>query len=105
MNIEFDKKHLDLLNIPVVITDYRGIIGYSNPAQSKLTGFSFAEIIDSRPGDLWGGQMLASYYSKMWETIGSGKEYRDVVVNQKKSGERYLDQLSITPIITTDYNK
>lgn len=105
MNIEFDKKHLDLLNIPVVITDYRGIIGYSNPAQSKLTGFSFAEIIDSRPGDLWGGQMPASYYSKMWETIGSGKEYRDVVVNQKKSGERYLDQLSITPIITTDYNK
>jgi len=53
----------------ILITDRDGMIEYSNPAFSKLTGYSAEEIIGQTPGILKSGNQDAALYETMWKTL------------------------------------
>ena len=82
----------------VVITDREGIVQYANSAVEAITGYSVREIVGKKP-NLWkSGLHEEQFFQKLWSTILSGKPFRAVFINRKKSGELfYLDQ-TITPI-------
>jgi PAS domain S-box-containing protein len=84
----------------VVITDREGVIQWVNPAFGELTGYSSAEAVGHRPKDLvLSGKQDASFYRVLWDTILSGKVWSGQLVNRRKSGELYDEEMTITPVL------
>ncbi len=85
----------------VVITDTEGTILYVNAAFEKITGYSRAEAIGQNPRILKSGEHNLAYYQTMWNTISAGQVWQGQLVNKKKDGSRYTENVVIAPV----YNK
>lgn len=81
----------------IVITDTKGIITYTNPKFSEITGYTFDESIGKNVNFLNAGTQNGDYQN-LWDRISSGKEWRGEFLNKKKSGEIYWEFASISPI-------
>ncbi|MGB4833783.1 MAG: sigma-70 family RNA polymerase sigma factor [Candidatus Moraniibacteriota bacterium] len=87
----------------ILLTDALGIARYANEGIAERTGFSVAEIIDSKPGQLWGGQMPRSFYDRMWQSLRTDSvPFVGRVTNRTKQGERYEELLAVTPLMRSD---
>jgi PAS domain S-box-containing protein len=82
----------------VIVTDYRGVIEYVNPAFESLTGYSRDEAIGRNPRILKSNEQGAEVYQEMWKTLLAGSVYRGILVNRKKNGELYYVEESICPV-------
>jgi len=83
----------------IVITDRQGIIEWVNPAFVTLTGYSPAEAIGKNPRELVkSGVQNARFYRQMWTCILSGQVWRGELVNRRKDGHLYYEEMTITPI-------
>ena len=82
----------------IVITDTDGTILWVNRAFTRLTGYSFDEAVGIKPDILKSGHHDDSFYKEMWETINSGNIWYGEVINQRKNGEIYHEEMSITPV-------
>lgn len=82
----------------VVITDVEGVIEYVNPSFEKLTGFSRAEAIGSKPSILKSGKHDTGFYSELWGTISIGGIWQGRFINQNKNGELYHEEATIFPL-------
>jgi sigma-B regulation protein RsbU (phosphoserine phosphatase) len=83
----------------IVITDPDGIIRWVNPAFAKLTGYSHDEAIGKNPAILKSGQHEDSFYKKMWDTIKAKNVWHDEVINKRKDGSFYTEEMTITPVL------
>lgn len=83
----------------IVITDTDGIIRWVNPAFTKLTGYSHDEAIGKSPGVLKSGQHENSFYKNMWDTIKAKKVWHDELINKRKDGSLYTEEMTITPVL------
>jgi PAS domain S-box-containing protein len=86
----------------VVITNSSGTIEYVNPAFERVTGYSRAETIGQTPRLLKSGEQSPEFYRDLWATILSGGVFRNVLVNRRKSGESYIAEKTITPVINSE---
>ncbi|MEI6415099.1 MAG: diguanylate cyclase, partial [Pseudomonadota bacterium] len=87
----------------IVITDTEARVQWANPAFTVLTGFSLAEAVGRKPGELIrSGQQDQAFYRRLWETILSGQVWRGEVVNKRKDGTLYHEDLSISPVLAGD---
>lgn len=86
-------------NKPILITDANGSIVWCNSAFCALTGYRFDEVRGRNPRQLIrsGGQ-AASFYQSMWKTILSGRLWKGRLVNRKKNGDLYVDEMTIAPV-------
>jgi PAS domain S-box-containing protein len=82
----------------IVITDPRGTIEYVNPKFTEVTGYAYEEVIGQNPRVLKSGLQTDEFYSTLWKTITSGREWRGDFSNRKKTGEIYWENASISPI-------
>ncbi len=83
----------------IIITDREGKIEWVNPAFSALTGFSFEESFGKNPRDLVkSNQHDPAFYKSMWNTILVGESWRSEIINRKKDGSLYTEEISITPV-------
>ena len=83
----------------IVITNSEGKIIYVNKAAEKLTGFSKKEVIGKNPS-IWGGQMGAEYYKKMWQTIKFDKKpFAGEIINKNKNGKNYEASVRISSVL------
>ncbi len=83
----------------VVITDIEAKIEWVNPAFEHLTGYSRSEAIGRRPADLVrSGQHERPFYVAMWDTILKGDTWRGEVLNKRKDGSLYHEELVIAPV-------
>jgi len=83
----------------VVITDLDGTIEYVNPKFTEITGYNFDEAIGQNPRVLKSGKQDAEYYSNLWKTISSGKEWKGEFHNKRKDGELFWESATISPIV------
>ena len=83
----------------VVITDKDGMIQYVNPGFEKVTGYSKEEAIGQNPRILQSGKQDALFYQEMWKTLTSGKAWRGHLINKKKNGTLFEEEVSITPVL------
>ncbi len=85
----------------VVVTDPEGLITYANKAAQVITGYSLEEMLGQTPR-LWGKQMSADFYKKMWHTIKvEKKSFTGEIRNIRKDGVLYSVYSTISPIIDT----
>jgi sigma-B regulation protein RsbU (phosphoserine phosphatase) len=81
-----------------VITDPEGNIQWVNPAFSELTGYSLEELIGQNPNTLKSGEHEQSFYKNMWDTINSGQVWQGEMINKRKDGALYPEEMTITPV-------
>ncbi|MEE8321491.1 MAG: PAS domain S-box protein [Gammaproteobacteria bacterium] len=84
--------------VSILITDTQGNIEYVNPKFVEVTGYSYDEVIGKDPSILKSGDTPAGEYKKLWDTITSGNEWRGMLHNVKKNGEKYWESVSISPV-------
>jgi PAS domain S-box-containing protein len=82
----------------VVITDADGVIGYVNPAFERVTGFSRTEAVGATPRILKSGRHDETFYRELWETIVRGEVWQGRIVNRRKNGGVYEEDVSIAPV-------
>lgn len=82
----------------IIVTDTEGSIEYVNPKFTELTGYSSTEAVGQTPRILKSGKHSAEFYTELWETITSGKEWRGEFLDRKKNGETFWEYASISPI-------
>lgn len=82
----------------VIITDSAGIIRWTNPAFSQLTGYASSEACGQTPRLLKSGEHGLPFYQKLWSTILSGAPWTGEVVNRRKNGTLYAGRQTITPV-------
>lgn len=90
---------LDAVADAIVITDQRGKAKWANLAFEKLTGFSALQAVGTDIGKLVkSGKQDKLFYKDMWDTIMSGKVWHGQLVNRRKDGTLYNEDMKITPV-------
>jgi PAS domain S-box-containing protein len=82
----------------IVITDTQGAIEYVNPHFAKVSGYTLEEALGNNPRVLKSGLTPPETFEDMWRTITSGNEWRGELINRRKSGEIYWEDVTIAPI-------
>ena len=82
----------------IVITDARARIQYVNPAFTRMTGYSAEEAIGRNPRFLKSGRQDRSYYEGLWKTIRAGQVWHGQLINRRKDGTLYTEEMTITPV-------
>ena len=83
----------------IVITDVQPRILWANAAFSALTGYSLEEVIGRKPAELVSsGKQDAAFYKQMWQTILAGQVWHGELINKRKDGSLYDEELTITPV-------
>ena len=82
----------------VVITDAAGTIRYVNPAFTSMTGYPAEEAIGRNPSILKSNRQDARYYEELWRTIREGRAWHGQLINRRKDGTLYTEEMSITPV-------
>jgi len=82
----------------IIMTDLEGRITYVNPAFTTITGFSEAETIGNTPGILKSGEMQASIYEDLWQTILAGGIWTNLMHNRKKDGTLFWASVVISAL-------
>jgi PAS domain S-box-containing protein len=84
----------------VVITDRAGLIQWTNPAFTELTGYTAQEATGRTPGNLLkSGEHASAFYENMWETLLAKRAWVGDMINRRKAGGLYTERQSITPIL------
>lgn len=82
----------------VIITNAHGIIEFVNPAFTHTTGFSAEEVMGKTPAILSSGRHNKAFYDDMWHTLNQNGYWRGEIWNRRKTGQLYLELLTITSI-------
>ena len=82
----------------VVITDPAGTVIWINSAFEQLTGYASEEIVGKSTRVLKSGQNSPAIYQDMWRTILEGRIWRGELINRRKDGSLYDEEMTITPV-------
>lgn len=82
----------------VVISDSTGVIEWVNPAFTRTTGYGEQEVIGRNPRILRSGLMKPDFYEDLWSTIKAGNVWKGEIVNRRRDGSLYVEDMSITPV-------
>ena len=80
------------------VTDAQTTILRANSAFTQITGYSAHEAIGKTPRMLSSGRHDAPFYAAMWATIQLEGVWQGELWNQRKNGEVYPEQLTITAV-------
>lgn len=80
----------------MIITDENKKILRVNQEFTAITGYTLKEVIGQEPSILSSGKHSDNFYQKMWKKIYAKGEWRGEVWNKTKSGELYLEWLTIS---------
>jgi diguanylate cyclase (GGDEF)-like protein/PAS domain S-box-containing protein len=82
----------------VIITDARNIVVDINPAFSRITGYSRADIIGQSPKILASGRQDAQFYAGMWQSLCEHDFWQGEIWNRRKDGHVYAERLAISAV-------
>lgn len=83
----------------IVITDKDATIMWANSAFSRLTGYSLEEAVGKNPNQLTkSGMQDVVFYQDMWADLLSGQHWRGELINKRKNGTLYHEELSIASV-------
>jgi len=92
----------------VMITDTEARIAYVNPAFTRMTGYSAEEVIGQTPRFLKSGRQDPALYEDLWKAVLAGQVWHGELVNRRKDGTCYTEEMTITPVrdaagVTTNF--
>ncbi len=81
----------------IVITDLDANIQYVNPRFTQLTGYTAKEAYGENPRILKSGRTPDQVYKEMWTDLVNGKTWKGEFANQRKNGDVFWEQATISP--------
>ncbi|MDD2882090.1 MAG: transporter substrate-binding domain-containing protein [Rhodoferax sp.] len=85
--------------VAIVITNLAGTIEYANPMFTEVTGYAADELDGCNPRILQSGLTPLEVYRDMWANLKAGRVWHGELVNRKKSGEFFTEQVVIAPVV------
>ena len=82
----------------IVITDCSGRMVWTNPAFTRLTGYPAEEAMGKNLRILNSGRQTRQFFSEMWAAIRAGNVWQGELVNKRKDGVCYTEEMTITPV-------
>lgn len=82
----------------VMVVDADNRIITVNPAFAAITGYSADEVIGKNPHILASGKHPPEFYQEMWETLAATGSWQGEIWNRRKSGELYVEWISIKQV-------
>jgi PAS domain S-box-containing protein len=82
----------------IVITGFGGRIRYVNQAFTRMTGYTAREAIGQNPRFLKSERQDPAFYAELWHTILGGKVWHGELMNRRKDGELYEEEMTIAPV-------
>ncbi len=83
----------------IMITDYEGVIIWTNPAFTRLTGYTAEEALGQTPRLLKSESQDSAQYQELWQAVLDGQVWQGELVNQRKDGSLYVEEQIITPML------
>ncbi len=108
--VKVQEKLLQLTNaieqspISVIITDKDGNIEYVNPTFTQVSGYSAREVLGKNPRILKSGKNPEHVYKELWETITKGKIWQGQLINKKKDGTFFWEEVTVSPLLDKEGN-
>ena len=63
-----------------------------------MTGYTREEAVGQRPSILKSGRQPAAFYESLWTTIRGGRVWQGELVNRRKDGTFYDEEMRIAPV-------
>ena len=90
---------LDAAANAMLITDPHGSIVWANKAFTDLTGYTAEDAIGQTPRELAkSGSQDDMFYRQLWSTVLAGHVWRGELVNRRRDGSTYDEEMTITPV-------
>jgi PAS domain S-box-containing protein len=86
----------------VLITDAQGRVTYANAAFETMSGYSSADMLGRSCAVLQGPRTEAPAVQAMHEAVAQARPFHGEVLNYRKDGEPFWNDLSITPVLDGD---
>jgi len=86
----------------IIVAGRDGVIQWVNAALTSMTGYSPAEAVGQNPRLFSSGEQDRAFYRQMWQTILAGRPWRGELVNKRRDGSLYPEELTITPVIDAE---
>ncbi|HMC31531.1 MAG TPA: PAS domain S-box protein [Candidatus Angelobacter sp.] len=83
----------------IVITDASANMRYVNAAFTRITGYSSEEAIGQNTRIFQSGLQDAAFYKELWQTVRRGEVWRGELINRRKDGSLYTEEMAITPLL------
>lgn len=83
----------------IMMVDRPGKISWVNRAFTTLTGYTLDEVRGQSPRMLKSGRHDAAFYRHLWGTVTRGELWRGELVNRRKDGSLYLEEMTVTPVL------
>ncbi|MFC7057647.1 PAS domain S-box protein [Halovenus salina] len=96
--LQLFRKAVENAGQSVFITDREGTIEYVNPVFEQRTGYTREEAVGQTPRILKSGKHDDEFYEQLWETLLAGKQWDGHLINQRKNGELYHVDETVSPI-------
>jgi len=82
----------------IIITDRDGVMQWVNGAFERLTGYSAAEAIGQNTRLVKSDRQPPGFFKAMWKTILTGEVWHGELVNKRKDGSLYDEEMTVTPV-------
>ena len=86
----------------IILTNKAGIILFANKAFCAMTGYPPEEVLGKTPDFLKSGRHEAAFFAEMWEAILAGRVWQGEIINRRKDGTLFNEEMTITPIRESD---
>lgn len=96
--LRLKEKALDSAANAIAIVNTEGNITWANPAFSDLTGYKLKEVLGENPRILKSGRSSKEFYQDLWKTITAGGIWNGKLINKRKDGSLYNEEMTITPV-------
>lgn len=82
----------------ILLTDRGGVIYYVNPAFTRMTGYTPEESVGQNLRQTIAGRQNEEFYARMWDTLQGGDIWRGRLINQRKDGTLFHEEMTIAPV-------
>jgi len=82
----------------ILFSDTEGTITWVNPAFTFLTGYPAADVIGRKTSILKSGRHSDDFYEDLWKTVLRGHAWFGHMINRRKDGSLYDEEMTITPV-------
>jgi diguanylate cyclase (GGDEF)-like protein/PAS domain S-box-containing protein len=94
---------LEAVGNGVVITNIDARIEWANRSFEQISGYALTEALGRRPAELVkSGLQDQAFYEDMWQTILDRRTWRGELINKRKDGRFYHEELTIAPVQDSD---
>ncbi len=84
----------------VVFTDSEGRVEWINQGFERITGYTLAESVGNKPGEMLGGEATdAKVKKEMSQAIRNGEGFHVEIINYHKSGRPYWINIQCSPLL------